>query len=452
MVPVSVIIPAYITQPVGMEYLKQCLDSCVKQTDDVKVWDDGSTVALEPLVRDYPEVTFLGGPRKSKGYARNRLVDKAAYDLIYPLDADDWLKEDALSVLYNAWNGTPLFSDLIMVHGDTHQVWAMPPFDCSIIDQDVTNNVSSVNVLHTKEQHFKAGRWAEGILLFEDWDYNSRLFWLFCGHKVSQPLVYYRQHPGQSTKIVDKAYEAKAKAWITSRVRSFLSTRRLDPMTCCGQRRNGTKTPTPTGAAAVNTMAMSAPSARPANTPVSVGTNLTVEETRQLGRANPGFVWARYVGGRGMGKHDRRGMASRKKYMRVMYGGLYQVRKEDTVTRAQFEAGARHCGFIEAVLAQEPRPASPPPPPAPAPVIEERKPTKKVERQPVVAPDRHPSTVAELGEVARNIANYSIRELRAKIEGMGAEQLAGLLDAERNSDNPRSGAIKLLEKRIAAMT
>lgn len=436
-VPISIITPAYVTTQMDFDWLRQCLDYCAPQTDGMVVWDDGSTVSLEPLIQSFPEVTFLGGTHYGKSYSRNHAVQAAPYDLIYPVDADDWIDQDALGVLYGYWDGTPLYSNLIKVHeGDVRQPFDLLDFDC---DAAMRHSIASVNILHTKEQWAAVGGWTEGVDLYEDWEYNQKLMWLFCARKIPQRLVYYRQHSRQSTQIATPEQDGQAKAWVAARVRQFINRRSNVPGGCCGSRRSGTS-----GASGpIRTVQPQAATVQ--RIAQSVDLSTTVSNLSEIGVPRPGWVKARYVGGRGMGRHNRRGMASRKSY-RVKYGDIAEVRKEDSVTRAQFEAGAKNCGFVtieETAPRPQPAPAPPPPPPpvSEAPVARQPTPIRQVDRQPIL-------DIADVDDVGA----MSIRELRNYMKTLGMEELLVLLEQERARNKPRIGAIKMLEKAVQSMT
>lgn len=439
-VPISIITPAYITSQDGLDMLRQCLDACAPQTEGMVVWDDGSTVSLEPLIQSYPEVTFIGGgPNRGKSYARNQAVQVAPYELIYPVDADDWIRADALDILYRNWDGKPLYSNLIKVHvGNIQEPYDLLDFDC---DAAMYHSIASVNILHTKEQWAAVGGWAEGVNLYEDWEYNQKLMWLFCARKLNQRLVYYRLHGAQSTEVASEEDKGRAHAWVAARVRQFINSRRSEMPGCCGSKRSGT---------AATELSQSVRTIQPQGGTVmrsvqSVDLSTTVESLSALGTTKPGYVKARYVGGRGMGKHSRRGMASRRKYQRVKYGDVVEVAKEDAVTKEQFQAGAKNCGFI--VLEETAPPPPPLPAPAPKPVAEQpmvRQPTpiRQVERQPIL----------DTPVSVEDISAMSIRELRQHIRSMDAEQLLVLLDLERKAPSPRIGAIKMLEKAVQGLS
>lgn len=99
---VSIIVPVFNTE----NYLRRCIDSVINQT--FKDWelilvDDGSTDGSALIIKEYVEkyaqiVPFFqenGGQSK----ARNEGLKKCRGKYVFFLDSDDWLEENALSVL-----------------------------------------------------------------------------------------------------------------------------------------------------------------------------------------------------------------------------------------------------------------------------------------------------------------------------------------------------------------
>lgn len=96
-VPVSIIVTAYNKGP----YLRQAVESVLAQTYphiECLIVDDGSTdhtsLVVEGLQRDYPEVKYFRKENGGISSARNYGVTKATGTWIQFLDADDWIHPD----------------------------------------------------------------------------------------------------------------------------------------------------------------------------------------------------------------------------------------------------------------------------------------------------------------------------------------------------------------------
>lgn len=101
--PVSVIIPVYNAAP----YLRQCLDSVVRQTlRDIEIIcvDDGSTDSSLEILREYeardPRIQVLTQANVNAGAARNRGLDLARGEYLSFLDADDFFEPEMLEHAY----------------------------------------------------------------------------------------------------------------------------------------------------------------------------------------------------------------------------------------------------------------------------------------------------------------------------------------------------------------
>lgn len=102
---VSVIIPAYNTE----EYVKQCLDSLLKQTMkdvEVIVVDDGSTDKTLDILKEYeqkyPEqIRVFHKENGGQGSARNLALQHVKGEYIGFVDSDDWIDFEMYEEMYN---------------------------------------------------------------------------------------------------------------------------------------------------------------------------------------------------------------------------------------------------------------------------------------------------------------------------------------------------------------
>ena len=101
---ISIIIPAYNVS----DYLPRCLDSVLIQsyTDfEVIIIDDGSTDNTPQICDEYAErdkrVRVLHKENEGVAAARNAGLDMVVGEYIMFVDADDWIHEDALRIMYD---------------------------------------------------------------------------------------------------------------------------------------------------------------------------------------------------------------------------------------------------------------------------------------------------------------------------------------------------------------
>lgn len=105
MFEVSIIIPIYNAE----KYLKRCLDTVVNQTFkslEIILINDGSTDDSLRIMNEYKgnynNVEIINQENSGQGEARNKGVSIAKGEYITFADADDWLSENYVEVLYDA--------------------------------------------------------------------------------------------------------------------------------------------------------------------------------------------------------------------------------------------------------------------------------------------------------------------------------------------------------------
>ena len=104
-VAVSVVIPVYNVE----KYLKECVDSVLKQTYfsyEIILVDDGSTDASAKICDEYAakdsRISVIHKPNGGLSSARNTGLQKARGAYVYFLDSDDYIVEYALEKLVEA--------------------------------------------------------------------------------------------------------------------------------------------------------------------------------------------------------------------------------------------------------------------------------------------------------------------------------------------------------------
>lgn len=348
---VTIIIPTYCWDEESISWAHQAVSSALSQKCKVAVYDDASPV--EPVfLKDMETVRYVRGRlHKGVSYARNMAASLADTELILPLDGDDIFVTDAVSTLLRYWDGnTPVYPDISKfgIENDSH--YELLDFHCDHILNHV--GFASVNVLHRKANWIELGGWDEGLEFYEDGWYNAQLFSRHCGRRCPKPLVGYRMHPKQRTKLY-ASRAAEFSKLIMDRIR------RLD-MACssCSKSR----------------------SARQAGNPVAVVPSPTVDPSSLPGELD-GRVLVQYIGGQGKAKHYYQGPVTKFMY-KVTYGDWVYADLSDITPSSLFKrysappaAPQPAASIVPAPIPQKVEMA------APKPV--ERKPVKPVERKPV---------------------------------------------------------------------
>lgn len=433
---VTILTPIWAREQTDLAYLAQCLESTRPHPHIVV--DDGSPLDIMGVCLDFKHVKIERIEHAGKSKARNLAASLAETDLIFPLDADDWIEPGAIEYLVEQWRGVPLYSWIFKWYNESRSVeHHLPEFSC----QGILNTfaISAVNVLHSREQWQQIGGWDERFNLFEDWHYNARLFWTFCGQLIARPLVYYRQHGGQSTKYY-KADAGRIEHIVRDEIRAFAE---RAEMACCGKRKRG-EPPTVSATMAANSTRQPVSASartRPPREPISFTAHMPTPpsntNTRRFGallhNLSGNIVEARYVGSPGAGPHHYRGTDTRIVY-NVRYGATLQAAIEDTCSEEERREGRSR----KLLVRVEP---SPPPPPPPPPVAPPPPPPRPSPRPEPVRPPLEP-IVADLEPLPE-----TVRELREKADaGITRVQAVAWLEEERGKDKPRITVVKLLEK------
>lgn len=397
---VSIIIPTHIRTDEELGWLKECIESAVKQDCEVVVFNDGSIIDPYELLTKYPVIYEHGDRKFGAAYARNMAANLATKELILPLDCDDRLVDGAVDKLLSVWDGeVPVYPD-VSKFGDVYiEHYALLDFKCDWVYTYV--GFSSVNVLHKRDYWLELGGWDTSLEFYEDGEYNARLFSRWCGKRYPEPLVEYRQHSNQRTKLYNKQASAYQKL-VLARSRRLI-------MACkgCGSK----------SASKVTAASRAIPKTQ------------SVEEAIAMAATMPGeldgLVLAVYVGGKGMGKHYYQGPKSKYPY-KVIHGQNIYVDPNDT---NEFNTHS----LFQRVKGQEVAKATPPLPKPMTPA------GSKVTRTARVSPDKNPVEDEKLPNVS-NLSFKQVTELK-----LDADSALILLKAETRGKK-RKQIMDYLEK------
>ena len=114
----SIIIPFFNAAP----WIGRCLESCLVQDIpaaeyEIILIDDGSSdngrQVAEKTLHGRPEVTILSQENRGQAAARNRALDIARGELVWFVDADDWIERNCLAGIYSLAEG----ADILAISG-----------------------------------------------------------------------------------------------------------------------------------------------------------------------------------------------------------------------------------------------------------------------------------------------------------------------------------------------
>lgn len=309
--PITFIVPVYCVTDEDIQWFDACLASTLRTGGAVSIWDDGSPHDKVRHICEQHNVVYRGSKdNHGPSYARNMAAKYVSTPLLMPLDCDDYVHIDILHIIYSnwlKWDNVPVIPDLIRVWTDgstkIHKL-----VDWSPENQAQLLGLASVNVLHLVDQHNAIGGWDESLTaadVYEDSEYNARLFSQYCATNVHIPLVYYRQHQG--SRILNS--DGSTAASMLTKIRGYEM--------CCGRVKRRAQTSTTLSSRGTNNMA-----------------------TKQLITAESpseqdGRLLAQYIGGAGRLTHTYN--PSGKRGYRVKQGDYLYVHPDDLQPNTYFQ-------------------------------------------------------------------------------------------------------------------
>lgn len=189
---ISVVIPVYNVEC----YLKECLDSVIKQTyasKEILLVDDGSSdssgIICDEYAARYSFIRVIHKENKGLSSARNRGLEEACGDWVIFLDSDDvWADEDGLTKLhqYAAYHNLDVLRFEYQVVNENLECIESRSYDKSNIKERIINNYELVKygisgewfaVLFLLRRDVIADlRFNEQTKFQEDIDFYCRLF------------------------------------------------------------------------------------------------------------------------------------------------------------------------------------------------------------------------------------------------------------------------------------
>lgn len=205
---ISIIIPVYNVEP----FIGECLDSIcsqIKSKEDVEVIviNDGTKDNSMKIVQEYAgkcdSIVCYSQENKGLSSTRNRGIDLALGKYLWFVDSDDWLKQDALAVLFDAIRKHPnveiFVTPLTYVRGGIIEKTDIPNSNNSNMTgrnyaaHGLPTGASQRYIIKRSFLVEKRIRFIEGIL-HEDGPFGYMLMWYAERIKILKSALYnYRQ-------------------------------------------------------------------------------------------------------------------------------------------------------------------------------------------------------------------------------------------------------------------
>ena len=195
--------------------LSQTIDSVIRQTwenIEIIIINDGSTdkstIELLGFLSTKLKIIVHSQSNKGLASARNSGIRISKGEFILPLDSDDWLDDNAIELMLNAYNQNNLksiiFSDIKM---EGKRV-GIKETNCNPFEQLFSNQLPYC-MLFPKSVFNEISGYDESLLFgLEDWDLNLRL--LISGYKFTKnkiPYFHYTTAPsGMFRDITSKKF------------------------------------------------------------------------------------------------------------------------------------------------------------------------------------------------------------------------------------------------------
>lgn len=203
------LVTVYITNHNYEKFIRQAIESVLCQTmDDYEliIIDDGSSDNSRAIIEEYkthPKILTVFQQNKGLNVTNNIALRLARGKYIMRLDADDYLDENALTILSGALEREPevglVFPDYYMIDTDgsiTEIVCRHNFDDVELMDMPAHGACTMLR----KECLEGLGGYDESFKCQDGYDLWIRFIGKYEVRNINLPLFYYRQHPKSLTK------------------------------------------------------------------------------------------------------------------------------------------------------------------------------------------------------------------------------------------------------------
>ena len=205
---ISIIVPIYNVE----SYLHRCLNSIVLQKNqyekpyEVILVNDGSTDNSLEIAKEYVVKygwILINQENQGPSVARNAGLVKSTGDYVWFIDSDDWIREDALKVIYKTIENQDVIAIGYETNYDTeHSYIFVPPKDINTGLDLFYNNfpIGAVFYIYSRIFLNKKNLNFCPNLYHEDFEFTPRMLYSAgIVSTITMPLYYYFKHSNSIT-------------------------------------------------------------------------------------------------------------------------------------------------------------------------------------------------------------------------------------------------------------
>lgn len=226
------LITVYVVNYNYGKYIDRCIGSILKQTYkniELIIIDDGSTDNSKETLQKYKnikKIKIIYQKNKGLNITNNIATKLSTGKYIIRVDADDWLREDAISSLYDEIlkdkKIAMVFSNYyeVDVNGEIQNEYKRYNFDkVNILDKPAHGACSLID----KKKLLTVGGYNENLNCQDGYDLWFKFISKYKFKHINKSLFFYRQHPESLSKNKKKILIARSKIYksITKKQKKF---------------------------------------------------------------------------------------------------------------------------------------------------------------------------------------------------------------------------------------
>ncbi len=224
---VSIIVPMYNAEQFVGETLRS-IEKVDYPAIEVVIVDDGSTdgsaAIAQRFVDNHANWSLIRQPNRGVSAARNLGIRSSYGKYILPVDADNLLAVDFITLAVSVLEYNPdvkVVAPTAEYFGDRSGVWKLPEFSLKLLAR---RNLMDTCALYRRADYDRCGGYCEELMAREDWD-----FWISMlkdgGEVVRLPEIgfYYRYRKTGSKRFADRKLKRHVVDMLNARHPEFFS-------------------------------------------------------------------------------------------------------------------------------------------------------------------------------------------------------------------------------------